>query len=112
MNNAYLHSARNSAKMGVANALFGSTMASYANSAQANRDLEKVRDFSRCPKCNSTDIRRLSEAEYEKEKTSTANSTGVNVSPADELKKFKQLLDEGIITSEEFDAKKRQLLGL
>ena len=33
-------------------------------------------------------------------------------SPADELKKFKELLDCGVITPEEFDAKKKQLLGL
>ncbi len=31
---------------------------------------------------------------------------------ADEIKKFKELLDNGIITQEEFDAKKKQLLGL
>ncbi len=30
----------------------------------------------------------------------------------DELKKYKKLLDEGIITQEEYDAKKKQLLGL
>lgn len=35
-----------------------------------------------------------------------------NVSDADELQKFKELLDSGIITQEEFDAKKKQLLGL
>ena len=34
------------------------------------------------------------------------------LSPAEELKKFKDLLDQGIITQEEFDAKKKQLLGL
>ena len=34
------------------------------------------------------------------------------VSAADELKKFKELLDMGAITQEEFDAKKKQLLGL
>ena len=33
-------------------------------------------------------------------------------SNADELKKFKDLLDSGIITQEEFDQKKKQLLGL
>ena len=33
-------------------------------------------------------------------------------SDADELKKFKELLDQGIITQEEFDAKKKELLGL
>ncbi|MCI7741234.1 MAG: SHOCT domain-containing protein [Clostridiales bacterium] len=41
------------------------------------------------------------------------NTTVVqNVSNADELAKFKDLLDKGIITQEEFDAKKKQLLGL
>ena len=34
------------------------------------------------------------------------------VSGADELKKFKELLDMGVITQEEFDAKKKQILGL
>ena len=34
------------------------------------------------------------------------------ISSADELKKFKELLDMGVITQEEFDAKKKQLLGL
>ncbi len=35
-----------------------------------------------------------------------------SASSADELKKFKELLDSGIITQEEFDAKKKQLLRL
>lgn len=34
------------------------------------------------------------------------------ISPAEELKKFKELLDMGVITQEEFDAKKKELLGL
>lgn len=34
------------------------------------------------------------------------------LSSADELKKYKELFDSGIITQEEFDAKKNQLLGL
>ncbi len=33
-------------------------------------------------------------------------------SGADEIRKYKTLMDEGIITQEEFDAKKKQLLGL
>ena len=33
-------------------------------------------------------------------------------SAADELKKFKELLDMGVITQEEFDAKKKEILGL
>lgn len=35
-----------------------------------------------------------------------------NKSEADELKKFKELLDTGVITQEEFDTKKKELLGL
>lgn len=35
-----------------------------------------------------------------------------NTSDADELKKYKALFDDGVITQEEFDAKKKQLLGL
>lgn len=33
-------------------------------------------------------------------------------SSADEIKKFKELLDMGVITEEEFNAKKKELLGL
>ncbi len=35
-----------------------------------------------------------------------------SASKADELKKYKELLDSGVITQEEFDAKKKQLLNL
>lgn len=42
-----------------------------------------------------------------------ANKNGsAQVTSADELKKYKDLLDSGVITQEEFDAKKKQLLGL
>lgn len=34
------------------------------------------------------------------------------VSGADEIKKYKDLLDQGIISQDEFEAKKKQLLGL
>lgn len=40
------------------------------------------------------------------------SSNGVSTSSADEIAKFKKLLDDGTITQEEFDAKKKQLLGL
>ncbi|MFF2889169.1 SHOCT domain-containing protein [Paenibacillus sp. NPDC057967] len=35
-----------------------------------------------------------------------------SLSTADEIKKYKELLESDIITQEEFDAKKKQLLGL
>lgn len=40
------------------------------------------------------------------------NNSVSTTSDADEILKFKNLLDSGIITQEEFDAKKKQLLGL
>lgn len=43
---------------------------------------------------------------------SKQNTTMPAISSAEEIAKFKQLLDQGIITQEEFDAKKKQLLGL
>lgn len=43
---------------------------------------------------------------------STGNITSAQLSSADELRKYKELLDDGIITQEEFDAKKKQLLNL
>lgn len=41
--------------------------------------------------------------------TSTENNS---LDAADQIRKFKQLADDGIITQEEFEAKKKQLLGL
>ena len=44
--------------------------------------------------------------------TASPAQTVVNPTSAEELKQFKELLDSGVITQEEFDAKKKQLLGL
>lgn len=44
-------------------------------------------------------------------KTGTISSSSTS-SNADELRKYKSLLDDGIITQVEFDAKKKELLGL
>lgn len=42
----------------------------------------------------------------------TQNKVVPTSDPTDEIRKYKQLLDENIITSEEFELKKKQLLGL
>ncbi len=42
----------------------------------------------------------------------SAPDGGQGSSAADEIKKYKELMDEGILTPEEFDEKKKQLLGL
>ena len=42
----------------------------------------------------------------------TTSTENTNPDPADEIRKFKKLADDGIITQDEFEAKKKQLLGL
>lgn len=49
------------------------------------------------------------QSENKEGKSMVSQSAQNNV---DELKKYKELLDSGIITQDEFDTKKRQLLGL
>ncbi|QTD41944.1 SHOCT domain-containing protein [Sporosarcina sp. Te-1] len=48
----------------------------------------------------------------DKQKNESNNTTSSALSTADEIKKFKELLDEGVITNEEFDKKKKELLGI
>lgn len=60
----------------------------------------------------STEIQKIV-AEHQNAKESKHAATIVQqTSAADELKKFKELLDLGVITQEEFDSKKKQLLNL
>lgn len=48
----------------------------------------------------------------EKKTVEQKPATVIQQSDADELGKYKKLLDDGVITQEEFDAKKKQILGL
>jgi hypothetical protein len=65
---------------------------------------------------NISNAEEIKSAIIAKKKTSHDQSMNVNTvtnaSSADELKKYKELLDSGVITQEEFDAKKKQLLEL
>jgi hypothetical protein len=64
---------------------------------------------------NASDIHKVISdllMDRQENKNSSVNVVKQEVSDADELKKFKGLLDQGIISQEEFDAKKKQLLGL
>lgn len=58
------------------------------------------------------DIRKAFEDYKNNDVVVVAGVAAPAVSAADELKKFKELLDMGILTQEEFDAKKKELLGL
>ncbi len=100
-------SASRAAFAGAMQAIGGTAIASSSELNRSQQLQAQVIDYNRCPKCNSRDLEVLSDEQYE-ELNSGSNSNSV----PDEIKKFKELLDNGIITQEEFDAKKKQLLGL
>lgn len=58
------------------------------------------------------DSNRIFDEGLKSSKANTQTQSNEGVSSADEIKKFKELLDSGVITQEEFDTKKKQLLGI
>ena len=96
----------------VGEVLGGTRLNAHAASANADRKMSRVVDYAKCPHCHSADVRALSKEEWGAENTQQAQTPSPTISAADELIKFKDLLDSGIITQEEFDAKKKQILGL
>lgn len=91
---------------GTANALNGRFAASAVNTSNANNQLNQIQDYNKCPNCGSIDLVEITKEEWNREK----RSSSLSISPADEIKKYKELLDSGIITQEEFDTKKSELL--
>lgn len=61
---------------------------------------------------NLTNAESMKDVIIEKKKSVQDKLDSSNISNADELKKYKDLWDNGVISKDEFDAKKRQLLGL
>lgn len=94
------------------NAVGGSAYNAYELNKMGDRNFAKVVDTNHCPNCRSSNLKEITEEELEKIKQEQNASATNTISAADELKKFKELLDMGAITQEEFDAKKKQLLGL
>lgn len=109
-NQKYQKEAAGHAVGSLVNALFGSQYLRVEEDKKMETAKSKIVDYSRCPNCKSTNIKEIFENEAVMEKPNR-NMTATT-SAADEIKKFKELLDCGIITREEFDAKKKQLLGL
>jgi len=105
----YSKRAKSSANMAMLNAIGGTQLGMYAEFNEADRYIDKIVDYSKCPECHSTDLTQLTDEEWGQQ---TANQPAATASAADELKKYKELLDGGIISQGEFDAKKKQLLGL
>lgn len=93
-------------------AIFGTRFDAYEQGKISNAAASKIVNYTKCPNCNSTDVTTLTDEQWEAEKSTRSSSYASQLSAADELKKFKELLDGGVINQEEFDAKKKQLLGL
>ena len=80
------------------------------SSNSLNNALNKIIDYNQCPKCGSRNLQILSKEAYKEEQIKNTQNT--NIQLIEELKKYKELLDSGIITEEEFIEKKKQLLDL
>ena len=109
-NEQYIKKAQMASLNALTNTIGGTHIGAQLSANQATAASDKVVDYSRCPKCNSLDIADISDEEFNRMQVASARPTAA--SAADEIKKFKELLDMGVITQEEFDAKKKQLLGL
>lgn len=107
MNKEKLKFARISALAALGATIGGNSTTGAVYNSNAQNTLNGVVNYNKCPQCGSIDLRTLSKEEYQLEM-----KNGLSLSPVDELKKYKELFDEGIITQEEFTAKKKQLLGL
>lgn len=85
------------------NHLAGSRYAAFEMSKAANAAESKTIDYSKCPNCNSSDIVRIdgnTSSVVKKEEDSVST-----------LEKLAKLHDQGIITDEEFQQKKSEILA-
>lgn len=100
-----------------ANLTVGFIQFSYAGSAELRGDILQAMHDEKAVPVDSTNVplaREIADYIYAQKKV-LKNNSGVQIQAAsamDELKKLKELLDMGIVTQEEFDVKKKQLLGL
>ena len=96
------------------NMVLGNAYMGQRDVRNAEEKSSRIVDRNKCPKCGCLKLNRLTEdeAKVEMAKQNTPTQVVAETSAAEEIKKYKDLLDSGIITQEEFDAKKKQLLGL
>ena len=85
----------------IKNSISGSSYHMYEQKEIANSALSRVVNYDKCPKCNSTDLIDI-----------TDEGTSGFANDVEQLEKFKNLLDKGIISQEEYEAKRKQILGL
>lgn len=86
-----------SALAGIGSAFSGNMMTMHVAGSAMSRT-QAPTDFEKCPSCNSTN-------------TELMRDDGITPAAIEELKKYKELLDLGIITQDEFDEKKKAVLS-
>ena len=94
----------------IAGVFSGNYVVSATSSQTAGDEKSRIIDYNKCPSCGSRSLVDLTDEDIAQINAQQNNQS--ITSTADELKKLKELLDIGIITQEEFDTKKKQLLGL
>lgn len=107
----FAQAAKSFTRGALVDALVGTKIGMYENMKLGNDAVGRITDYSRCPHCNSSSLTEITDDEQEAS-NNLESPSAPQTSAADEIKKFKELLDSGIITQAEFDAKKKQLLGL
>lgn len=80
--------------------------------AFGNLDLAAAGDRSHVTLINKDDIERVAQAIRQRVAQTHVPAQPSPPDVADQIRKLASLLDEGILSAEEFEAKKRQLLGL
>ena len=97
------------------------TYAASFNEKQKNYETEVLeKNGWRCPKCGRVHYEYVSlcPCGTRKEQVIPSNNSQLEklpqekISEAEEIRKYKELADDGIITQEEYEAKKKLLLGL
>lgn len=96
----------------VATAAGGSALGTFANQHMMNEQEKKIVNYDECPNCHSKDLTRLTGEEWETYGKKDETAPKDDSTAAESLKAYKDLLDSGVITQEDFNAKKKQLLGL
>ena len=85
---------------------------SYWSNNKKDSAQQQPNVISLTSRANANDFREAAQFIMQRKSELESAPAVAPVSAADEILKFKTLLDQGILTQEEFDAKKKQLLGL
>lgn len=83
---------------------------SYLNDYE--RSIEEINNLAKALMTVAFPQERMQTTSFDSASRPSANIASSSSNAIDEIRKFKELLDEGILSKEEFEVKKKQLLGL